>query len=53
MTPLEARVEAQPMCHVAFVTRSKIDGDPQAPDHPVLLSFPESEYLKGLICRAL
>lgn len=25
----------------------------QAPDHPVLLSFPESEYLKGLICRAL
>lgn len=25
----------------------------QAPDHPVLLSFPESEYLKGLVCRAL
>ena len=24
----------------------------QAPDHPVLLSFPESEYLKGLICHA-
>jgi 23S rRNA (cytosine1962-C5)-methyltransferase len=23
----------------------------QAPDHPVLLSFPESEYLKGFICR--
>lgn len=23
----------------------------QAPDHPVLLSFPESEYLKGLVCR--
>jgi 23S rRNA (cytosine1962-C5)-methyltransferase len=23
----------------------------QSPDHPVLLSFPESEYLKGLICR--
>ncbi len=23
----------------------------QAPDHPVLLSFPESEYLKGLIAR--
>ncbi len=23
----------------------------QAPDHPILLSFPESEYLKGLICR--
>lgn len=25
----------------------------QAPDHPVLLSFPEGEYLKGLICRVL
>lgn len=25
----------------------------QAPDHPVLLSFPESEYLKGLVCRVL
>ncbi len=23
----------------------------QPADHPVLLSFPESEYLKGLICR--
>ncbi|MFV9503957.1 MAG: class I SAM-dependent rRNA methyltransferase [Oscillochloridaceae bacterium umkhey_bin13] len=23
------------------------------PDHPVLLSFPEGEYLKGLICRVL
>jgi len=23
----------------------------QAADHPVLLSFPEAEYLKGLICR--
>jgi 23S rRNA (cytosine1962-C5)-methyltransferase len=23
----------------------------QAPDHPVLLSFPESEYLKGFVCR--
>ncbi len=23
----------------------------QAPDHPTLLSFPESEYLKGFICR--
>lgn len=23
----------------------------QAPDHPILLSFPESEYLKGLVCR--
>jgi 23S rRNA (cytosine1962-C5)-methyltransferase len=24
----------------------------QAGDHPVLLSFPESAYLKGLWCRA-
>jgi 23S rRNA (cytosine1962-C5)-methyltransferase len=23
----------------------------QAPDHPTLLTFPEGEYLKGLICR--
>lgn len=23
----------------------------QASDHPILLSFPEAEYLKGLICR--
>ena len=25
----------------------------QTPDHPLLLSFPEGEYLKGLICRVL
>ncbi len=25
----------------------------QATDHPVLLSFPEGEYLKGLVCRVL
>jgi len=25
----------------------------QAPDHPVLLSFPEAAYLKGLICRVI
>ncbi|MFN8476694.1 MAG: class I SAM-dependent methyltransferase [Kouleothrix sp.] len=25
----------------------------QAPDHPVLLTFPEGEYLKGFICRVL
>jgi 23S rRNA (cytosine1962-C5)-methyltransferase len=25
----------------------------QAPDHPVLLFFPESAYLKGLVCRNL
>jgi 23S rRNA (cytosine1962-C5)-methyltransferase len=24
----------------------------QADDHPVLLTFPESEYLKGLLCRS-
>lgn len=23
----------------------------QSPDHPILLTFPESEYLKGFICR--
>jgi len=23
----------------------------QSPDHPVLLTFPEGEYLKGLICH--
>jgi 23S rRNA (cytosine1962-C5)-methyltransferase len=23
----------------------------QSPDHPLLLTFPEGEYLKGLICR--
>jgi 23S rRNA (cytosine1962-C5)-methyltransferase len=25
----------------------------QGPDHPVLLSFPESQYLTGLVCRVL
>ena len=25
----------------------------QAGDHPVLLSFPEAEYLKGLVCQAV
>lgn len=25
----------------------------QAADHPILLTFPEGEYLKGLVCRAL
>ena len=25
----------------------------QAADHPILLSFPEGEYLKGLVCRVL
>jgi len=25
----------------------------QAEDHPVLVSFPESEYLKGLLCRVI
>jgi 23S rRNA (cytosine1962-C5)-methyltransferase len=25
----------------------------QGTDHPVLLSFPESAYLKGLVCRVL
>lgn len=25
----------------------------QGPDHPILLSFPEGEYLKGLLCQAI
>jgi len=25
----------------------------QASDHPILLTFPESEYLKGVVCRVL
>ena len=25
----------------------------QASDHPILLSFPESEYLKGFVCRVI
>lgn len=25
----------------------------QGPDHPILLSFPEGEYLKGLLCRGM
>jgi len=25
----------------------------QAADHPILLTFPEGEYLKGLVCRVL
>ncbi len=25
----------------------------QASDHPILLTFPESEYLKGLVCRMM
>ena len=25
----------------------------QAPDHPLLLTFPEGEYLKGLLARAV
>jgi len=23
----------------------------QSPDHPILLNFPESEYLKGYVCQ--
>jgi len=37
---LDAGVEAQVVERLA-----------QGPDHPVLLSFPEAEYLKGLVCR--
>jgi 23S rRNA (cytosine1962-C5)-methyltransferase len=25
----------------------------QGIDHPILLTYPESEYLKGLVCRVL
>ncbi len=25
----------------------------QGPDHPILLNFPEGEYLKGLLCRGM
>jgi 23S rRNA (cytosine1962-C5)-methyltransferase len=25
----------------------------QATDHPILLSFPEGEYLKGFVCQIL
>lgn len=37
---IDAHREAQILEHLA-----------QGPDHPVLLTFPESAYLKGLICR--
>lgn len=37
---LDAGREAQILHHLG-----------QAPDHPVLLSFPEGAYLKGLVCR--
>jgi len=37
---LDARREVQILEHLA-----------QGPDHPVLLTFPESAYLKGFICR--
>jgi 23S rRNA (cytosine1962-C5)-methyltransferase len=37
---LDAGVEAQILEHLE-----------QAPDHPVSLQFPESAYLKGLVCR--
>ena len=37
---LDAGVDAQIIHHLS-----------QAPDHPVALSFPESAYLKGLVCR--
>jgi 23S rRNA (cytosine1962-C5)-methyltransferase len=37
---LDAGIEAQVVERLA-----------QGPDHPVLLSFPEAEYLKGLVCR--
>lgn len=39
---LDAGAEAQILSHLG-----------QAPDHPVLLSFPESAYLKGLLCQKI
>lgn len=39
---VDARRDAQIIAHLS-----------QAADHPILLSFPESEYLKGLVCRVL
>jgi 23S rRNA (cytosine1962-C5)-methyltransferase len=35
----------------AGVDAQVIERMSQGPDHPVLLSFPEGEYLKGLVCR--
>jgi 23S rRNA (cytosine1962-C5)-methyltransferase len=32
--------------HVQIIERLS-----QSSDHPVLLTYPESEYLKGLVCR--
>ena len=37
---LDARREVQILEHLS-----------QGPDHPVLLTFPESAYLKGIVCR--
>jgi len=39
---VDARRDAQIIAHLS-----------QCSDHPILLSFPESEYLKGLVCRVL
>jgi 23S rRNA (cytosine1962-C5)-methyltransferase len=32
--------------HVQIIERLS-----QGADHPILLTYPESEYLKGLVCR--
>ena len=42
----DAALDAGSNCDIQIVERMS-----QNPDHPVLLSFPESEYLKGLICK--
>jgi 23S rRNA (cytosine1962-C5)-methyltransferase len=39
---LDAKRDAQIIAHLS-----------QASDHPILLSFPESAYLKGLVCRVI
>ncbi len=39
---LDAKVDARIVAHLS-----------QGPDHPIALNFPESAYLKGLICQVL
>jgi 23S rRNA (cytosine1962-C5)-methyltransferase len=39
---IDARRDLQILCKLS-----------QAVDHPILLNFPEGEYLKGLVCRVL
>lgn len=52
------QVSAEMFQKVVFEAATDANRDAQiiaklshSPDHPILLAFPESEYLKGLICR--